>query len=324
MKYVLLFFTKTKLGLLTISVILTASILLLFAGFCLAEVKHGVCCPEELNSVIFSYSEPVVKCEEITEIQTALVKLGFYHGETTGIFDKKTEEAVKKFQVSSKLKVDGVFGQKTRNALSEKFENHSLSVSTRIEPKGEVHLIINADKKRLYVYDDNKLIKEFPVAVGTKKTPTPIGDWKIKRKAKNWGTGFGTRWMGLNVAWGIYGIHGTNKPWSIGTRASHGCIRMLNHEVEQLYELVKVGTRVKIEGTVFPAYYEKRFPVHKGHKGSEVVLVQKGLIAEGYLKGEPDGIFGQATEDALKKLQKDKGFEVTGQVDTDIWGVLGL
>lgn len=320
MKSVLLCLTKARLGLLLIFAILTAA--LLFPGApCAAAV---ICCPEELNIGILKYSEPVVNSEEIAEIQTVLTKLGFYCGETTGSYDKKTEEAVKKFQVYSKLKADGVFGQKTRSALSRRFENSLLSVSASIKPKGQVRLIINADKKRLYVFDDDKLIKEYRVAVGTKKTPTPIGEFKIKRKAKNWGTGFGTRWMGLNVAWGIYGIHGTNKPWSIGSRASHGCVRMWNRDVEELYEMVKVGTPVTIQGTVFSPYYEKRFPVLKGHKGSEVVLVQKGLIAEGYLKGEPDGIFGQATENALKRLQKDKGFEVTGQVDIDIWGILGL
>ena len=47
----------------------------------------------------------------------------------------------------------------------------------------------------------------------------------------NWGGGFGTRWLGLNVPWGIYGIHGTNQPWSIGTQASAGCIRMFNRHV---------------------------------------------------------------------------------------------
>ncbi len=39
-------------------------------------------------------------------------------------------------------------------------------------------------------------------------------------------------------------IHGTNAPSSIGTAASSGCIRMLNHEVTELYNKVKVGTKV--------------------------------------------------------------------------------
>jgi lipoprotein-anchoring transpeptidase ErfK/SrfK len=41
-----------------------------------------------------------------------------------------------------------------------------------------------------------------------------------------------------------YGIHGTNQPWVIGTKASHGCIRMYNRDVLKLFPLVKLGTMV--------------------------------------------------------------------------------
>jgi len=51
--------------------------------------------------------------------------------------------------------------------------------------------------------------------------------------------------MGLDKP--AYGIHGTIEPKSIGTQASEGCIRMLNEEVEELYSIVPVGTKVIIE-----------------------------------------------------------------------------
>lgn len=307
-------------------VLMIILITLAFTTVCFAAENNHFgqsCCPEG-NNEVFYVSFPCKNCEEIKEIQSALKQLGFYLGEPDGCYNKITESAVKKFQKDAGLKDDGVFGAKSSKALSARFEVDVKHVSTPTKPRGNVSIVIDADKKKLYLYDDNKIFKEYRVAVGTKETPTPIGEWKIKRKAKNWGTGFGTRWMGLNVPWGIFGIHGTNKPWSIGSRASHGCIRMFNRDVEDLFEYVKVGTPVKIQGRVFHPLYEERWPVHRGHRGSEVLLVQKGLAAEGYLKAEPDGIFGYGTEEALKKLQKDKGFEVTGQVDTDIWGVIGL
>ncbi len=43
------------------------------------------------------------------------------------------------------------------------------------------------------------------------------------------------RWIGLNVPWGVSGIHGTNMPGTIGSEASHGCIRMLDKDVEEHY-----------------------------------------------------------------------------------------
>ena len=42
----------------------------------------------------------------------------------------------------------------------------------------------------------------------------------------------------------LFRIHGTNEPWSIGSAASSGCIRMLNTEISALYEKVKIGTKV--------------------------------------------------------------------------------
>jgi lipoprotein-anchoring transpeptidase ErfK/SrfK len=45
-----------------------------------------------------------------------------------------------------------------------------------------------------------------------------------------------------------YGIHGTNAPSSIGKPASHGCIRMREHDLEELFQLVTVGTQVELTG----------------------------------------------------------------------------
>jgi len=53
----------------------------------------------------------------------------------------------------------------------------------------------------------------------------------------------GTRKLSLGTG---YAIHGTNKPWSIGRAASHGCLRMMNKDIEELYTMVEVGTPVFI------------------------------------------------------------------------------
>jgi len=52
--------------------------------------------------------------------------------------------------------------------------------------------------------------------------------------------------MGLSVKG--YGIHGTNAPGSIGHNVSHGCIRMRNRDVEELFELMAVGDSVELYG----------------------------------------------------------------------------
>ncbi|EIW18937.1 MULTISPECIES: L,D-transpeptidase [Pelosinus] len=120
---------------------------------------------------------------------------------------------------------------------------------------------INIPELMLRVYDNGKLVKEYPVALGTSYEKTPVGNYKISYKEQNptWipGSGFsdktpvppgpdnplGSRWMEFSPG---YGIHGTNKDWDIQYPVSGGCIRMHNTDVEELYELVDVETPVTV------------------------------------------------------------------------------
>lgn len=189
-----------------------------------------------------------------------------------------------------------------------------------VSPIGTVSLTIKVAERVLEVYDNGILLKKYRIAVGKSKSPTPIGEWDVVWKDYNWGTGFGTRWMGLNVPWGIYGIHGTNKPWSIGQFTSHGCIRMRNKDVEQLFEWVPIGTVVRIE--------DKRKKVERMLKyqmmGSDVAMMQLKLKEKGYLLEKADGLFGLATETAVKKYQQENGLEVTGIVNRAMLEQLGI
>src|SRR5699024_8332168 len=103
----------------------------------------------------------------------------------------------------------------------------------------DLTILIEVDNKRLSVIDlkTNEIIKTYVVATGKQESPTPLGTFEIVEKAR-WGGGFGSRWIGLDVPWGKYGIHGTNKPDSIGFNTSAGCIRMRNKDIEDLYNLV--------------------------------------------------------------------------------------
>ncbi|KHD86915.1 L,D-transpeptidase [Heyndrickxia ginsengihumi] len=103
---------------------------------------------------------------------------------------------------------------------------------------------ISASRHRLKLYDGNRLIKSYPIAVGKMLSPTPAGTYTIINKQHHPGGPFGVLWMGLSRA--HYGIHGTNNPASIGKNVSHGCIRMYNHDVLDLSSRVPVGTRVVI------------------------------------------------------------------------------
>lgn len=141
-----------------------------------------------------------------------------------------------------------------------------LPVPPRVDDKklGKTIVVVRS-KKTLTLYNGATVEKAYRCAVGTPGFPTPLGTWKIinKRYRPTWtnpgsdwaksmpayippgpGNPLGTRALDLNAS-GIR-IHGTNKDWSIGTAASHGCMRMHMRDVEELYELVPVGTRVII------------------------------------------------------------------------------
>ncbi|MEN6412624.1 MAG: L,D-transpeptidase family protein [Veillonellales bacterium] len=187
-------------------------------------------------------------------------------------------------------------------------------------PVGLVSIAIKIPERILEVHSDGELYKKYRIAVGKSDTPTPIGEWNVVWKAYNWGSGFGTRWMGLNVPWGIYGIHGTNNPWSIGQFASHGCIRMRNRDIEELFEWVPIGTEVRIEGRKVKIKRVLKYEM----TGSDVALLQIKLRELGYLDSRADGIFGAMTEEAVRRFQTEQGLEATGIVTKNLINLLEI
>jgi len=128
-----------------------------------------------------------------------------------------------------------------------------------LDQKSSAKIIVNLPSCTLEYYEDNQLIKEYPVAIGKQSTPTPRGCFNIIDKEINpwWyppnNRGYvvtsgphnplGYRWMGFAAN---YGIHGTNAPWSIGSVISNGCIRMHEEDVEELFPHIQYNTPVDI------------------------------------------------------------------------------
>ncbi len=202
---------------------------------------------------------------------------------------------------------------KEENEKLEDYRNKNLGI------------IVDTEGKHLYLIDrdNNKLVKTYVVATGKSSTPTPIGSFKIIQKAK-WGEGFGTRWMKLSVPWGKYGIHGTNKPGSIGYNASHGCVRMRNNDIEELYSLVKYNTPVILDnGPLSPFPYGFR-ALRPGDRGADVQEVQKRLKNKGYYYGSIDGIYGEGMKYALYKFLRENKMPITDRVTYSVYKKLGI
>ncbi len=189
--------------------------------------------------------------------------------------------------------------------------------------KPEYVIFIEIEDKTLYLLEDGVCIKKYPVATGKSDTPSPIGHWKIISK-DTWGEGFGGRWMGLNVPWGTYGIHGTTRPESIGHAASQGCIRMFNDDIIELYNIVPHGTRVIIVNGPFGPFGTGFKPLEPGDRGADVMEIQKRLKALGYFKGWVSGIYNEDLKYAVHQFQKDNGLPVSNTITRKCWEKMGF
>jgi lipoprotein-anchoring transpeptidase ErfK/SrfK len=188
---------------------------------------------------------PGARGADVRELQSRLAAAGTFGGQKNGLYDKRTATAVEKFQEKFGLEVDGIVGGRVLSALS-----------------GQI--IVDLGDLRLYLYRDGKLVKSYAVAAGQPKYPTPTGTYAVVNMKKDptwlppnsdWAKDakpippgvdnpLGTRWIGTSAP-GV-GIHGTPDDASIGSYASHGCIRMHIWDVEDLFERVAIGMPVII------------------------------------------------------------------------------
>lgn len=153
-----------------------------------------------------------------------------------------------------------------RRSTSVDLPVHTLEPTTTTASLGR-SIVVDLSENHLYLFEGLKVIDDYPVATAAPGYVTPVGSWKVidKRENPTWynpapdswgaelppvippgpGNPLGTRALYLNAP-GIR-IHGTYSSTSIGTYASHGCIRMYIADSEALFGLVDTGTRVIIK-----------------------------------------------------------------------------
>lgn len=124
-------------------------------------------------------------------------------------------------------------------------------------------IVVDRSKRELVLWSPRRRVKRYQIAVGQPQYPTPLGKYSVLEKQRNpwwrppasdWAEDaepippgpnnpLGTRWIGIGNA---VGIHGTNNPGSIGSAASHGCMRMRTAEVEDLFRRIPMGAPVHV------------------------------------------------------------------------------
>jgi L,D-transpeptidase ErfK/SrfK len=132
-------------------------------------------------------------------------------------------------------------------------------------------LVVNLAELTVYYFQNGVFLNRYPLAAGRRDWETPTGTYKILNKIKNptWRVPVSIQWEmydrgqevieevppgpknPLGAFWmatsaeGV-GFHATTSPWSVGRYASHGCFRMLPDQIEELFNQIEVGTKVKI------------------------------------------------------------------------------
>lgn len=129
-------------------------------------------------------------------------------------------------------------------------------------------IVINTPEMRLYYFttrNGQPRVLTFPIGIGGEEFPTPVGTYEIheKRSRPTWyippslQQKYGAKTMPpgpdnplgdymMKLGSSMYGIHGTNIPWSIGRMATHGCIRLYPEDIRRLFPMVKPGTKVRL------------------------------------------------------------------------------
>ena len=184
--------------------------------------------------------------EDVEELQKRLAKRGYLEGSySEGLYDEATKEAVIALQRHIGVAQDGVCGPMVYGAIDKR-------------------IYVNLSQYELKLITEDEKVYTYPICIGVEEHPTPTGWFYIADMAKDptwlppnseWAKDakviepgpdnpLGTRWIGLDI--GSIGFHGTPYPDTVGTRASHGCMRMRLVDIEDLYDRVSVGTQVRI------------------------------------------------------------------------------
>lgn len=204
-------------------------------------------------------------------------------------------------------------------------ENKKLLIpKSHILPFGKRNgLIINIGDLRLYYFINGKYINSYPIGIGRSGWETPLGKSKIIKKKKDpvWippesvrkedpslpkvvaageDNPLGNRALYLSMP--SYLIHGTNKPYGVGMKVSHGCIRLYPEDIEELFDYVSEGINVNIIDQ----------PIKAGWKNNKLYIEVHNL---------PDYALGKKNIDNIKKsdlyplayeiVQKAAGINIT-------------
>lgn len=321
---------------------------------------------------------------EVTKVQQRLTDLCYYAGAINGSYQQQTANAVKRFQEQNGLDADGVVGVSTWDALFNSSTivppDATAAPTPEVTPKPTPSFWILVDVKNqvttVYGKDANGdytvVVRQMLCSTGTTSNPSDVGDWTLSgRKATwcyfpKWGS-HARYWTKINDSIAFHSVI-YSKPDlmalnvssynKLGSRASHGCIRLTVADAKWIYDNVPAGTVVHItekmeadpelraslklpamnksnmmpyttpEPTAEPNYIAGAQPpmplkeMRKNSSGEDVYWLQKKLAALGYYKGKCSGTYLDGTAAAVRAFQKDHGMNQSGVATVELLNLL--
>lgn len=213
--------------------------------------------------------------------------------------------------------------QATSEITTSDYEDWEMQCMKEYDSSKDYYVLVDITQHKLFLFKGDEMVKEYKVSTGKYDSPSPVGIFKVISKS-DWGEGFGGTWMGFNVPWGKYGLHGTLNPGSIGWNSSQGCIRMYNKEVKELSKAISYGTKVEIYGGALGPFGSSLRTLTPGDRGSDVMEVQRRLKKLGYFYGSVDGIYGAGMDTAVIKFQRAHKLRADKVIGKRMYDLLGI
>lgn len=260
-------------------IIVSLAMIMMLSGFTISNAKG----PTKIET------RGLILGNRIVSDQVALIK-DFFRARgdknvTWGyVYDARTTSLVRNYQAQKGLVVDGYSGPATLAQMNRDIVNNNYRIGPRV-PRANVAgnlLVLNKSSNTLHLLQNGRTTRTYPIATGFEMGLTPDGKHRIVNKRINppWygvkpedpfipggaaNNPLGTRWLGLNYGGGnLYGIHGNAAPQSIGHYVSQGCVRMFNNDVQQLFNMVSIGTPVWIGSQGLLENYGVEFKMEYG------------------------------------------------------------
>ncbi|MBQ7868398.1 MAG: peptidoglycan-binding protein [Clostridia bacterium] len=321
------------------------------------------------------------KGENVKKVQTRLTELGFFNGPISGNYMDQTIAAMKEFQNYNGLRVTGYADEDTWNQLFNSQDVVNIHATPRPTPvptpvpyaitvdvKNQVTTVYGRDDRGEYTIP----VKQMVCSTGTVATPSTVGEFVLPGRRARWcyfpaWESHAQYWTKINeyIAFHSVTYHevdydalSTKSYNMLGSRASHGCVRLLVSDAKWIYDNIGEGIVVTVtedlpldeelrravaapplnkakngpaatpEPTPAPNYTSDGMPpqpfrqLKKGSTGEDVYWLQMKLKELGYYTGTVTGGYYSGTVKAVEAFQKDNGISATGKASVKTQEVL--